>query len=297
MGVITIFIIFVSGAAAVWAQGPPNETRTSISLTPLYQVETALTDRTDFSVQHNFFNLNIYSPVNRTFAWGLSGGYHYQRYDFSGLPIFGLREPWEQIHTVNLGLPLFYNPSQKWRLMLSPSVQYSGEPDADFHEAVSYSGVLTATHVYSPDLMLGVGVALFDQLEKTSFFPFIAVRWLITPEWRLANPFRGGPVGPAGLELAYLPDNQWELAAGGAYRTFRFRLDEDGLMPNGVGESQFFTAFGRISKKMGSRFKLDLYGGAFLEGDLILENANGSEIGSEDYDATPFVGLTVNASF
>ncbi len=297
VGVITFLFIFVSGAAAVWAQGPPTGTRTSISLSPLYQVETALNDRTDFSVQHDFFNLNIYSPVNRSFAWGMNVGYHYQRYDFSGLPIFGVREPWEQIHAVNLGLPLFYNPSEKWRLMLSPSVQYSGEADADFHEALSYGGVLTATHVYSQDLMVGVGVALFDQLEETSVFPFIAVRWQITPRWRLANPFRGGPVGPAGLELAYLPDDQWELAAGGAYRTFRFRLDENGSTPNGIGESRFFTAFGRISKKMGSRFKLDLYGGAFLEGELILENANGSEIGSEDFDPTAFIGLALNANF
>ena len=107
VGVFTFLFILVSGAATVWAQGPPTGTRTSISLSPLYQVETALNERTDFSVQHDFFNLNIYSPVNRSFAWGMNVGYHYQRYDFSGLPIFGVREPWQDIVATQNGENLF----------------------------------------------------------------------------------------------------------------------------------------------------------------------------------------------
>jgi len=69
---------------------------------------------------------------------------------------------------------------------------------------------------------------------ETKGFPYIAVDWKITDDLRLSNPFARA-LRPAGLELSY-----GSLIAGdrggGAYRSFRFRLDDSGVAPNGVGE-------------------------------------------------------------
>jgi hypothetical protein len=67
-------------------------------------------------------------------------------------------------------------------------------------------------------------------------FPYITVNWQMTERLRLINPSRTSPAGPAGLELVYAIDKYWETGLGAAYRSYRFRLEEDGPIPNGIGE-------------------------------------------------------------
>jgi len=299
IGLFAVHFIMILWAAVLLAQDKSGQSGTnySISFTPMYQFKSDLKDDTDFSAERYFIDLNTYTTVNRTLAWGASCNYSFQRYDFYDGFVFSTVDPWEQIHTINLALSLFYNFRQNWRFMFSPSIQFAGESDADWNEAMSYGGVLTAMHVFNPNLTVGAGAAVYSRLEEVSLFPFIAVSWQFNKHWRLANPLSAGPVGPAGLELSFIPNDQWEFAVGGAYRTFRFRLDEEGNTPNGIGESQILPIFTRVSRKFGGRFVFDFYGGMLFEGRLVLENEKGTHISSERYDPAPFLGLTLTANF
>jgi hypothetical protein len=137
---------------------------------------------------------------------------------------------------------------------------------------------------------------VYYRLEEVSAFPYLVVDWRISERFRLANPLRAGPTGPAGLELACAVSDGWDLGFGGAYRSVRFRLDDEGVAPGGVGEGRAIPAWLRLSHRMGP-FALDAYAGAVLGGKLSVENEQGGGVGSADYDPAPFVALRIQARF
>jgi hypothetical protein len=145
--------------------------------------------------------------------------------------------------------------------------------------------------------MLGAGVGIFSRLEEVSYFPMVVIDWNITEQLRLSNPFHGGPTGPAGLELSYALDQSWEIAFGGAYRSLRFRLNDEGIASNSIFQEKAVPVWGRITSRFGSQVKVDLNAGAFLSGKLKIENQDGHEISEDQYDAAPFIALTVSLTF
>jgi len=114
---------------------------------------------------------------------------------------------------------------------------------------------------------------------------------------RLANPFRPGPAGPAGLELSYRIGSDWDLAAGAAYRSERFRLKNSGLFQNGIGESSLIPVWARISRNVGSNFYLDFYAGAMLGGVVSIDDRKGNRVTSDNYDPAPFLALAITSRF
>jgi len=157
--------------------------------------------------------------------------------------------------------------------------------------------VVGATKVFSPKLILGLGAGVFRQIDETKVFPFVIVNWQIDDKWRLTNPLRAGPAGGAGLELAYALDANWELAGGGTYREYRFRLKDDGPVPGGIGENRGIPLFARLSRKLGQKGRVDLYAGAVVGGRLEVTSADGNTTISSDYRAAPLFGLTAAMDF
>jgi hypothetical protein len=140
-------------------------------------------------------------------------------------------------------------------------------------------------------------VGAYSNLEKVSVFPFLAVNWQITDQLRLTNPFRTSPAGPAGLELSYNLNRNWEIGVGGAYRSYRFRLDQNGSIPNGIGESRRVPIFARLSYNLSPAFGADLYGGVAIINKLWIDTPNGDDLYSTKYAVAPLVGLTLRARF
>jgi hypothetical protein len=138
---------------------------------------------------------------------------------------------------------------------------------------------------------------VFDRLEDVSVFPFILVDWRLTERLRLVNPAQAGPTGGAGLELSYHLGGGWMLGAGGAYRSSRFRLRDDGPFPNGIGEESAIPAFVHAGGRLGQSFAIDLYAGALLGGALRVEDSSGGELAEQDFDPAPLLGATVSARF
>jgi hypothetical protein len=269
----------------------------SFSYTPIYQFETDLDRGGSFDVTRHYLRLDVVRPVNQELRLGLGLGYDLEKWDFNELPDVAGASPWDALHRPALSLPIFYTFAGSWTLGVTPTIEYSGESGADFGQSLIYGGIVSLAHPFSRDLYLGIGVGLFDELEDTSFFPFLVVKWRINEQFRVSNPFRAGPAGPAGLELVYAPTENWELGVGGAFRTYRFRLDEKNLVPDGIGENQFLVSFLRVQRKIGARLAIDLAGGALFGGELSIETEDGNEIESDDYDPSPFLALTFGGRF
>ena len=99
------------------------------------------------------------------------------------------------------------------------------------------------------------------------------------------------------LELVYAIDTQWEIAGGATYREYRFRLQGDGPTPDGIGRNQGIPVFARLTRKLGTQGRIDLYAGAIAGGELRVLNANGSTAASSDYKVAPLLGLTAALNF
>jgi hypothetical protein len=168
---------------------------------------------------------------------------------------------------------------------------------ADSAFAVGACAVATIAKVFSPDLVLGLGVSVFRRINETNALPFLIVNWKINDRWRVANPFEAGPAGGGGLELVYAPDDHWEFAAGATYRSYRFRLSEDGPTPNGIGENSFIPVFARISRTLTKELRFDFYATIQTAGKLTVDNSNGSGRYSEDYKVAPGMGATLAYRF
>jgi hypothetical protein len=95
----------------------------------------------------------------------------------------------------------------------------------------------------------------------------------------------------------YSPADNWELAIGGSYRFYRFRLDDKSAVPNGIGDNKFVVAFLRVQRKLGKNFAIDLAGGALFAGKLSIEDSTGDKLGSDNYDPSPFLALTLAGKF
>jgi hypothetical protein len=297
----TVAIATVAAAmlpTALLAQRPPpGEISASAALSGIHQFDTDLDRGGDFRWAAGIASGSLTRQITPEISAGLTLRYDYEDWKFSHPVAFGGAAPWSQLNAPNIAGSLGYAFASDLQVGISPLFGWAFESGAKTGDALTYGAILVATKVLSPSLMLGVGVGVVRQIDDTKAFPFLIVNWQIDDRWRLGNPFPAGPAGGAGLELAYAPDDRWEFAGGGAYRSTRYRLDDVGIAPGGVGENRFFPLFARVSRKFGAQTKVDFYAGVALGGRLKLEDANGATFAKDDYSTAPLIGLTLSHRF
>jgi hypothetical protein len=269
----------------------------SLSYSPVYQFDTDLDNGGSFSVQRHYLHFSGTRELSRKLKAGVSLNYEFEKWEFSDLSTVAGATPWEAIHRPGISLPFNYTFSGYWTLGITPTIQFSGESGAKIDESLIYGGALSLTRPFSRNFYIGVGLGVFDRLEQVGAFPFIILHWQINSHFRIANPFRVGPAGPAGLEVVYSPMDKWEFGVGGAYRSYRFRLNDTSAVPDGVGNNSFFVAFARIQRKLGKAMSLDLVSGGLFNGEVSIEDDTGDELASDTYAASPFMALTVSGKF
>jgi len=261
------------------------------------QFETGLDRGGDFSVTGLQASVDVLHQFTAQFAAGVSLRYGYEDWSFDGAPVAFNDVPWGNVHRPSVGLVLTYAPDDTWRFLAVPTVQWAYESGASTGDALTAGGIVAATRKFSPTLTLGIGAGVFDDLEKTQAFPFVLIDWQISERVRLGNPFRAGPAGGAGLELAYAASDAWEFAAGGTWRSYRFRLDRDGPYPGGIGESRGIPLFLRTSYALTRDARLDFLAGAVVGGKLKLSDPDGNDLAEDDYGAAPLLGITLRTRF
>ena len=295
-----LLLLPVLAAASITAAAaqslPPGTVVTRGAVTGFGQFDTDLDSGGSFSWEAIAISGEVLRQFTPQLAAGLSLRYEYENWRFSDPKKFGGRAPWDNVHLPQLGASFVYTPTPEWTVLFAPAVEWSYEQGASTSDAINYGAVLVASHRFSPTLTLGAGAAVFRQLDETKTFPFIAIDWKINDQWTLTNPLPAGPMGGAGLELTYEPGNGWEAGFGGAYRSYQFRLDRDGPVPDGIGEQRFIPLFVRLSRDFGAS-SVDLYAAALVNGRLTVKNANGIELAREDYGTAPALGLSFRHRF
>ncbi len=291
-------LCLLPAAQLVWAQpAPAGTTVTSVGLTGLNQFDTGLGSGGSFNWQDATANINVTRQFTNQVAAGVNVRYGYQNWKWTSPTAFNGRGPWSSIETPALGMSFFYAPSPEWRLGFVPTVEWSGESGTGTGGTATYGAVMSAARRFSKDLTLGLGAGVFRQIDQTKVFPYLIVNWNITDKLRLSNPLPAGPSGGAGLELSYALSQKWTLAGGGAYRSYRFRLNDTGPVPGGIGQNKFVPLFGRLSYQIAPSTRVDLYAAATVGGNLSVVDASGNTPYSDSYKTGVAAALSLSHRF
>jgi hypothetical protein len=273
---------------------PVGATATSFSLTGLNQFRTNMSGGGNFDWYEVDARLRVLRQFSSEWAAGFSVSYGYDRWTWRNPTAFGGQAPWGGISTPSVGLTLQYSPTPGLRFGFNPSIEWAGEDGVGTSSSAIYGAVFSASNTFSKDLTLGLGAGVFRELGENKVFPFLVVNWKITDQLTLRNPLPAGPAGGAGLELAYAIDSNWSIGAGGAYRKYRFRLNDSGPFAGGVGQNRMIPVFARVSYAFTPRTSLDFYAVAVTSGNVQAQSADGLRTLNTGYDTG--LGLAINLS-
>lgn len=271
-----------------------GSTETRFSVSNVNQFKTDLNQGGDFDWYSFDAGLRVRHQINAAFNVGATVGYGYERWSWQNPAAFGGQAPWGNISTPSVGLSLEYAPKPGLRLGFSPSVEWAAEDGVGTASSAIYGAIFSATNTFSKTLTLGLGLGVFRELGENKVFPFLAINWQIADQWTLKNPLPAGPAGGAGLELAYQVNPQWTISAGGAYRNYRFRLNDSGPYAGGVGQNRLIPVFARVSYALTRATSIDFYAISAIGGNVQIESSDGTQTLNNSYDTG--LGLAVNLS-
>ena len=282
---------------ATAAEGPPSGLHTSVSLTPAYIASANIDDSGTYESRILALNIGMMQPVSARSNVGINFNYSYYENRFNDANVFSVMEPWGNVERIGLSVPAFIRSNTNWVYFITPSLHFIHEYNADWSDSLTYGTVLSVSRNFDLKKRIGFGLGVFQQLEKIKAFPYLVVDWQLTNTLRVNNPLPAGPTGPAGVELNYRLNSNWELGLGTAYRSVRFRLIDDGPFPGGVGEENGVIVFLHAATRISGDKTLDLYGGALLNGELQVEDSRGHDIAQQDLDTAPMFGMTLGMQF
>ena len=238
-----------------------------------------------------------YASKNRR-SISISLGYGYDGYDFSGETGFAGLRPWKDIHSFRVSTPIFWALNNKWNLFVIPSGRFTGENGASSSDAIQGGLFAGASYRFGDKLTIGPGIGIVTQIEDdASVFPVLLINWKITETLSLeTGRGLGATLGP-GLFLNWEASDKLRVSFGGRYERLRFRLNKDGVAPNGVGEDRSFPLLAGVTYRFTPKIQASLLGGVELGGKLELDDENGNEITKENYDTAGFLGFSFSFRF
>ena len=263
-----------------------------LTASPVFQLGSNINGGGSLSVNSLYTSGGFQYQINEKFGMGLGLYYNASSYRFSGVTAIPLPDPWDTVLNYGGGIPFTFALTKQWQIIIVPSVQFAGETGANWGSSLVYGGIGSVTYNWGKANYIGLGVAGFQNLGETDIFPYINVNWHITDRWRLSNPLESSPNGPGGLKLSYGLTPHWEIGAAGAYRFYRFRLDRNGSLPNGIGQYSQLPLVGNLTYTK-SLVSLTVYGGVALKNKIWLETSNYDGIYQAGQKPAPLVGFNV----
>lgn len=277
---------------------PPTGWSAAVQGGAFHQFDADLDDGGSFSVNRLFVQGGPGYTIGDGRQVSFSVGYGFDGYDFSGHHGLAALKPWGDVHSLRFSIPLRWRFDNKWSAFVGPTLRFTAESGADFNDAVSGGGFAGVAYRVNDRLTIGPGIGILTQLEdSTRVIPVLIIDWKITDTLSL-NTGRGvgATLGP-GLALNWKPTSQWDLTAGGRMESLRFRLDDDGEVPGGIGDDRAFPIYLGAVYSITPLIQAGLFGGVEVGGKLRLEDENGRKITEQDHDTTGFLGVTFSARF
>lgn len=294
-------LAFVAASTAVLAQ-PSGEGRspwqTFIEGGVVHQIDTDLDEGGSYSATRASIEAGLAFATGPRDSIGVSLGYTRDDYRFDGSSGLAGRDPWGSLHEYRVSVPWRKGFGERINAFALPSLRWSAESGGDLGDAMTAGLIAGANYRVSDRLSIGPGIGVFDEIEDSvNVFPILLIDWQITETLALETGGGLGATRGPGLQLNSTAIEGWTLSLGGRYETYRFRLDDDGAVPDGVGEEKGVAMFLAASYRSSPGVSVSVLAGLELDGKLRLEDSNGDKILSDDADPAPFVGFAFRARF
>ncbi len=264
----------------------------------VYQFKTDIDAGGEFSVNRLFIQPGIRFLISRKASASFTIGFGHNDYDFSGRQGFAGLRPWGAVNTWRFSVPVRWSPNDKWTIFGIPTLRFATESGASLNEGATGGGLIAASYKVSEKLSIGPGLGVFSQIEDdVTAFPILAIDWQLMDNLSLKTGRGIAATQGPGLTLEWRPTDALDISLEGRYEKFRFRLDNSGVAPDGVGEDRSVPIALSANYRFDRALRLALTGGVEFAGRLRLEDDRGNKIVSTDYDPVPFLGFTFEASF
>jgi hypothetical protein len=257
-----------------------------------YQFDAGIDRAGDFSVIRASAGLGFSVPVADRLSVAIGTSFGYATYDFDSAAVFGGGTPWEDIFTGQVSAIANYALDDTWSLFGGGLFGMAGEDGADFGDSTSGGGMIGAGYRHSDRLTFRVGVSVMSQIEDDAVvMPVLLMDWKIDERWRL----RLGSLDTAsgdliGGGLSYAISERLSVGGRLGWVRSRFRLDDSGYAPDGVGQDDRFKGTVVLNWRITDNVDVSVHGGVVFGGELRVENESGDRLFKEDYDPAALVG-------
>lgn len=296
---LPLALLAAIAASPVFAQegeGPPRGPFV-FALDGLYAVqgESDLDGGGSFEVTRSFARAGGLAFLGPGTTVGLFASRGWLDYSFSD----PATAPWGDVNDLSVSLPLRFAANDRVSVIVSPALRYDYEDGADQDDAMTYGAFVGAAWEINERLTIGPAFGAFSELGEggPTLFPALLVDWDITDRLNLSTgPTIGASRGP-GLALNYDLGGSMTVGLAGRSESTRFRLNDEGSAPGGIGEDSSFPVVVTFDYEPFPRTGISAFAGMELGGSLRLEDAKGRLIEERDYDPAPVFGAAVRLAF
>lgn len=261
----------------------------------VYQGNAGLSGGGEFSAERAFLRTGALYRFDSGASAGLFLSYGQFSYDFS----LAGNQPWDRIRDVRISAPVRVSVGDTATVFISPQVRWDYEDGASSSDGRTYGVFAGITWQVNPNLRIGPAFGAFSELgtDDTEVFPAFLVDWDIARRWNLSTGTGLGATQGPGVILSYQHTDALSFSLGARSERVRFRLDNAGLAPGGVGEDRSVPVALSVDYQPNPAVRVSAFVGAEFDGRLTLDAANGAEISRQDYDTAPIVGFAARIRF
>lgn len=265
----------------------------------LFQPAVDLQSSGDFETHRAGLNLVSRFRLSEKDQVSVSLGYIWNDFNFDSSTSTLGASPWSGVHFMSLGASYRRVINEDWTFFGIPSVRLAGESDADVEDTIMGGGIFGAMYKVNDRLSVGPGFGMMTQLEDdAALFPVVFVNWRFAENWAIGTTGGSGAALGPGLRLSWTPeDKPFSADLNANFEQLRFRLDANSPQRNGIGQDQSVRLGGAFHWKLNPGFDLSAMAGVKLGGSITIEDSQGNEWRSEDYDPAPYFGMGAKVSF
>lgn len=289
---IAVYVIFAGQLAGAQER---DGWSTQIDGLTVFQGDTDIDDGSEFSASRTFLRgTSTYGFGNGT-SVGVSASFGMFNYDFDN----SAADPWNDIRDIRLSIPMRFRGSENTTFFVSPQARWDYESGVSASDGYTYGVFAGLAWKISDSLTIGPALGAYSQLEESGadVFPALLVDWDITDRWNLNTGSGIGATAGPGLTLGYSFSDSVRLALSARLESVRFRLDDNGVAPNGVGEDESTPVVFSLQYNPSPGLSVSAFAGAEFDGTLTLDDENGNQVSRESYDTAPLAGISVRLRF
>lgn len=250
--------------------------------------------RGGFSVHGWRLAAGIFATVGTKTRLGVNVSHSTQSFNFqnSTMIVPGSESPWRRVLQTDVNFQFFHGLSERWTATVTGGFGINREDGASTSDAFQFRTFAGARYRILGNLHIVPGFFIQSRIEDSPIaFPVVGLEWDIDETFRLEVQ-RGVALGAALADQRKL-----ELRLEGDWNLDRFRLDDTGANPDGIGSLRGTRVGLGLKWRPQPFIDVSLFGGGVFGRELRLENRRGRRIFRDDVDAGLQFNLSVRASF